>query len=223
MRLTFSLTPNDRPVPYTYPYQLTGAFHSLAGWNDAHDRLSCYSLGWLESRNSQSVPVGLNFPKGATWSVSIQDSELAKEVRRNAKQHPPVAFGMKIYRVAEKHTPAFGSVYRFEVGSPVLVRKPQENGRQKHLLFDDPEADAFLTQTMRRKLEAAGFSSPHLNVMVGFDRSYGQAKTKLVEVKSTKYRCNVCPVIVAGTPEAVQFAWNVGAGHLTGSGFGFLK
>jgi CRISPR/Cas system endoribonuclease Cas6 (RAMP superfamily) len=27
---------------------------------------------------------------------------------------------------------------------------------------------------------------------------------------------------VEGTPEAVQFAWTVGAGELTGSGFGAL-
>jgi CRISPR/Cas system endoribonuclease Cas6 (RAMP superfamily) len=30
-------------------------------------------------------------------------------------------------------------------------------------------------------------------------------------------------VVVTGTPEAVQFAWTVGVGELTGSGFGALK
>lgn len=223
MRLTLKLSPNKKLVPYTYPHHLTGAFHALAGWNEVHDRLSCYSLSWLEGRGSQSTPDGLNFPHGARWSVSIYDRKLAERVTHNAKQHPAVAFGMQVYRIEEKPTPAFGNVYRFMVGSPVLVRKPEDNGRQTHLLFDDPEADAFLTQTMRRKLDVAGFSGSHLDVMVGFDRSYQRAKTKLVEIKGTKLRCNVCPVIVAGTPEAVQFAWNVGAGHLTGSGFGFLK
>jgi CRISPR-associated endoribonuclease Cas6 len=30
-------------------------------------------------------------------------------------------------------------------------------------------------------------------------------------------------VVVAGTPEAMRFAWLVGVGELTGSGFGALQ
>jgi CRISPR/Cas system endoribonuclease Cas6 (RAMP superfamily) len=30
-------------------------------------------------------------------------------------------------------------------------------------------------------------------------------------------------VVVEGTPEAVRFAWTVGVGELTGSGFGALQ
>lgn len=223
MRLNLDLTPSKELVPYTYPHQLTGAFHSLTGWNTVHDSLSCYSLSWLRGQNSKSTGTGLLFPNGARWSISLHDERLAGEVRAKAEQLPEIAFGMRVYRVEERPTPAFGNVYRFEVDSPVLVRKPEENGRRPHLLYSDPEADVFLTQTMRSKLEAAGFAGSHLDVLVGFDRSYQKARTKLVEIKGIKFRCSLCPIIVAGTPEAVQFAWNVGAGHLTGSGFGFLK
>jgi CRISPR-associated endoribonuclease Cas6 len=224
MRFTFHLTPNKQLVPYTYPHHLTGALHKLAGWNNVHDEISCYSLGWLNSRNVQSTGEGLHFPSGAQWSISIYDGVLAKRVRQSAELLPTVAFGMRIYQIEEQPTPAFGNVYRFEVGSPVLVRaEAREDGTRKHLVYSDPEADAYLTQTLRTKLNVAGFSGAHLDVLAGFDRSYNRAKTKLVEIKGIKFKCSFCPVVVAGTPEAVQFAWEVGAGHLTGSGFGFLK
>lgn len=223
MRIDLKLTPNKQVVPYTYPHHLTGAFHALMGWNEVHDGLSCYSISWLKGEKSRSTRDGLLFPNGAEWSISTYDEKMAAKLRESAEELPEIAFGMRIYRVTERPTPAFGSVYRFEVGSPVLVRGMEEDGRRPHLLYSDPEADTFLTQTLRSKLEAAGFSGSHLDVLVGFDRSYQRARTKLVDVKGTKFRCSVCPVIVAGTPQAVRFAWNVGAGHLTGSGFGFLK
>ena len=223
MRLKFYLTPNKQLVPYTYPHHLTGAFHSLAGWNGVHDKISCYSIGWLRGRGSKSASDGLHFPNGAEWSISIHDRNLAERVRQNAEQLPHIAFGMRIYRVEEQPTPAFGSIYRFEVGSPVLVRSSvEEDSTRKHLTFRDPEADAYLTETLRKKLQVAGYSGAHLHTLMGFDRSYSRAKTKVVEIKGIRFKGNLCPVIVAGTPEAVQFAWEVGAGHLTGSGFGFL-
>lgn len=224
MQIDFQLTPNKQVVPYTYPHLLTGAFHALAGWNEVHDDLSCYSISWLEGKGSKSTREGLYFPNGARWSVSAHDPHLAETLRQSGEKHPMVAFGMRIYNVVERPTPNFGSIYRFMVQSPVLVRAPKrQDGTRPHLLFSDPEADVYLTQTLRSKLDAAGFTSAHLDVLVGFDRSYPHAKTKMVEIKGIKFRCNLCPVIVAGTSEAVQFAWNVGIGHLTGSGFGFLK
>ncbi|HKJ32466.1 MAG TPA: CRISPR-associated endoribonuclease Cas6, partial [Balneolales bacterium] len=86
----------------------------------------------------------------------------------------------------------------------------------------DEEADAALTRVLRKKLEKAGYETKDREVMVGFDRSYPKAKTKLVDIKGIKMKASMCPVIVQGTPEAVQFAWNVGVGELTGSGFGAL-
>jgi CRISPR/Cas system endoribonuclease Cas6 (RAMP superfamily) len=52
---------------------------------------------------------------------------------------------------------------------------------------------------------------------------YPHARDKVATVKGTDHKGSICPVVVEGTPEAVQFAWTVGAGELTGSGFGALK
>jgi CRISPR/Cas system endoribonuclease Cas6 (RAMP superfamily) len=63
----------------------------------------------------------------------------------------------------------------------------------------------------------------HKNVRVRFDRGSPGARTKLIDFKGIKNRGSVCPVIVEGTPQAVQFAWTVGVGHSTGCGFGYLR
>lgn len=135
-----------------------------------------------------------------------------------------MAFGMKVYKQSTKPTPNFGSVFRFEVDSPVLTRMNRDDNSRKHLTFEDEKADSSLTRTLRSKLREAGFSNGDREVIVGFDRSYQNAHTKLIEIKDgIKLKTSICPVIVAGTPKAVQFAWNVGVGEMTGSGFGCLK
>jgi len=62
-----------------------------------------------------------------------------------------------------------------------------------------------------------------LDIDVQFDRSYSNPKTKLIKVKGISHKANVCPILVKGSPDALAFAWNVGLGHLTGSGFGAIK
>jgi CRISPR-associated endoribonuclease Cas6 len=221
MRLHLRLTPNTQLVPYNHLHQLTGVVHKWLGDNTIHDEISLYSLGWLEG----AVPVGgaLSFPQGAAWSLSFHHPNLIQQLQNGIKNDATVAYGMRVYREELQPTPRFGSIYRFEVGSPVLVRKSLDETRQQHLSFDDPEADVYLTRTLRRKLKMAGFEGGHLDTIMGFDRNYARPRSKLVEIKGIRYKANICPVIVAGTPEAVQFAWQVGAGHLTGSGMGFLK
>jgi CRISPR-associated endoribonuclease Cas6 len=116
----------------------------------------------------------------------------------------------------------FGTRYTFKVGSPVLARSNELEGRVTHYLYSDPEADAVLTATLRHKLDHAGLDAPHKKVRVSFDKNYRNPKSKLVTIKGIHNRVSICPVTIEGTPEAVAFAWNVGAGHGTGSGFGSL-
>jgi CRISPR-associated endoribonuclease Cas6 len=130
---------------------------------------------------------------------------------------------MRVVRIVQQQTPKFGSRYTFKVGSPVLAKSKEVDGKVKHYIYSDSEADATLTATLRHKLDRAGLDVSHDRVVVSFDRSYQNPKTKLVTIKDNiANRASICPVIVEGIPEAVQFAWNVGVGHGTGSGFGSL-
>ena len=130
---------------------------------------------------------------------------------------------MRVYEVREQITPGFGPAARFLVDGAVLTRRNRDGGGRDHLTFRDPDADGTLTRTLRRRLETAGLEGDHLDTTARFDGGYEKARTKLVTLKGVRYRTSECPVIIEGTPEAVQAAWLVGVGELTGMGLGALK
>ena len=98
-----------------------------------------------------------------------------------------------------------------------MAQKPKAG--VQHYLYSDEEADEVLTQTLRHKLDKAGLNNLVGETSVSFDRNYRGARTKLVTINGISNRASVCPVIVQGPSQAIEFAWNVGIGHLTGSGF----
>ncbi|MFL6215832.1 MAG: CRISPR-associated endoribonuclease Cas6 [Blastocatellia bacterium] len=220
MRLHFTLSPSQEPVPFNYQHFLTGAFHKWLGDNEQHDRISLYSLSWLYDGFARNE--ALEFPKGARWFISLYDESLIPKMLDNILAQPDVCCGMQVTKIVQQETPRFGDYYAFKVGSPVLAKSKEIEGKVKHYIFSDTEADDVLTATLRHKMDVAGLSNGSQQVNVRFDRSYRYPKTKLVKIKNTANRASLCPVIVEGSPEAVQFAWNVGVGHGTGSGFGSL-
>ena len=220
MRLHFDLSPNQEPVPFDYQHFLTGAFNKWLGDNEQHDEISLYSLSWLYqgfARNGM-----LEFPKGARWFISAYDESLISKLIDRILMQPDVCCGMRVTKIIQQATPCFDGYYAFKVGSPVLAKSKMIEGKVKHYLFSDVESDEVLTATLRHKMDIAGLPNASKQVSVSFDRSYRNAKTKLVKIKGIANRASFCPVIVEGTPEAVQFAWNVGVGHGTGIGFGCL-
>jgi CRISPR-associated endoribonuclease Cas6 len=220
VRLHFTLSTNLQPVPFDYQHCLTGIFHKWLGHNALHDTLSLYSLSWLDG--SRMHRGALEFPQGARWFISLYDESLVEQIVNRALADPEVCGGMRVVHIKQQMTPSFGNRYTFKVGSPVLARSKEIEGKVRHYLYSDAEADATLTATLRHKLDRAGLAARHNQAAVSFDRTYRNPKTKLVHIKQTANRASICPVIVEGTPEAVQFAWNVGVGHGTGSGFGSL-
>jgi len=164
----------------------------------------------------------LEFPRGARWLISFHDDALADIISDRALADPEVCCGMRVARIVQQQTPEFGDHYTFKVGSPVLAKSKEIEGKVKHYIYSDPEADATLTATLRHKLDRAGLGAPHNQATVSFDKTYRSPKTKLVTIKDISNRASICPVTVEGTSEAVAFAWNVGIGHGTGSGFGSL-
>jgi CRISPR-associated endoribonuclease Cas6 len=220
MRVYFHLSSNQESVPFDYQHFLTGAFHKWLGDNKHHDEISLYSLSWLIGGTARDG--NLEFPNGAQWFISAHDDSLIRKIEDSALLNPEVCFGMKVIKMIEQNTPNFGSYYVFKVGSPVLAKSAMIERKVKHYIFSDSEAEDVLTATLRHKMDVAGLPAQHKQVTARFDRSFRYAKTKLVKIKETANRASLCPVIVEGTPEAVQFAWNVGVGNGTGSCFGSL-
>jgi CRISPR-associated endoribonuclease Cas6 len=217
MRLYFELTPNTEPVPWNYQHFLIGTLHKWLGKNDLHDGVSLYSMSWLTG--GQRKGEALAFAKGAQWFISCFDVDLCKKILSSSLSDPEVCCGMKVVGVQIQENPDFGDKQRFLAATPILARR-FDGKRLVHLTFKDPEADLVLTQTLHTKLKQAGL--PVDQVQVSFDRTYPKARTKLVTIKGVHNKASLCPVIVQGPPESVSFAWDVGVGHSTGSGFGAL-
>ncbi len=222
MRIQLQLSSNTEPVPYNHLHNLTGAIHKWLGDNTAHDGLSLYSFGWL--RGGQPKRGSLHFPSGAAWNISFHDDELARQLIKGIMADPSIAYGMTVQEVREIAPPTFKEQHIFATdGSAVLARRKREDGSREYLLWDSLAANEVLTHLLRKKLEIAGFSGENLNARVAFDRAYARPRPRMATIKGIKHKGSECPVIVEGTPEAIQFAWLVGVGDLTGSGFGSLR
>lgn len=225
MKFRIYLTSNRKPVPYNYAHTLCSAFHRLLGPNDLHDMLSLYSLGWLKGE-AKAGNSGLNFPRGGSWDIGIFHSDIAERLIRGVLlQDLPICFGMKVRRVelltppkANKH-----NRYRFLAASPVLLRRVEDDGSRTHVTYDDPQSAAILTRLLRKKMKEAELEADSNTVRVYFDGNFPHPKTKLIDIKGIKNKASVCPVIVEGSPKVQEFAWTVGAGELTGIGFGSLN
>ena len=221
MRLNLRLTGNTEAVPFDHLHNLIGALHKWLGRNELHDGTSLYSFGWLKGAHPEKGH--LTFPRGATWRISFYDPAAAKALLQGIMRDPVVLAGMRVFEAREQAVPAFSGCHRFLVDSPVVVRKQRTDGSKAYLLYDDASADEGLTRILQWKLHQAGFAAEHLGATVQFDRMYTDARTQLAKIKGISHRGSECPVVVTGTPEAVQFAWLVGVGELTGSGFGALQ
>lgn len=217
MRIYFELSPNKEPVPFDYQHFLIGTFHKWLGKNEIHDGISLYSISWLSM--GRQTKNGLNFPSGAIWYISVYDIEVAKRILGSALEDPTVCCGMKIVGVRLANPPQLNGDHRFIVTTPVLV-KHFDGTNVRHMTYKDENADAILTQVLRKKMKAAGLDPANVSVM--FDRSYAKARTRLVTIKGIHNKASLCPVIIKGHSEALAFAWDVGVGHSTGSGFGAL-
>ncbi|KAA0993405.1 CRISPR-associated endoribonuclease Cas6 [Dyadobacter aurulentus] len=222
MRIRLQLSPNTEPVPFSHLYSLTGTLHKWLGENSIHDGVSLYSFGWLHGGRSEKK--ALSFSLGADWNISFFDDDLARQLIKGILQEPSVAYGMYVEEIQEVEPMAFRKQHIFHTdGSAILARQKRLDGSQEYLAWDSLAANEALTNKLRWKLSLAGFTGDHLNARVAFDRTYTNPRSRKITIKGIDHKGSECPVIVEGTQEALHFAWLVGLGDLTGSGFGALQ
>jgi len=221
MKIRVYFSASKEPFTFNYPHQLCGVFHHWLGHNDLHNKISLYSLGWLKGR-TKVTDQALNFPDGAVWDIGIHSSSVSEEMIRGLLLKDFLFHGMQIRKVERLKPPLFKEgKHRFLAGSPILLRKLEDDGSRKHIIYNDPKSDGILNRVIHKKAEEAGFT-PGKELDLRFDSTYRNPKTKLVDIKGIKNRASVCPVIAEGPVEALEFLWTVGAGELTGVGFGSL-
>jgi len=220
MRLYLKLSKNREIVPFNYQPYLTGAIHKWIGSkNDIHDSLSLYSFSWLQNVNIKNNQ-GINLTGDSYFFISAYNELLIKKILKGILADPELCFDSRVHDVQVVENPQFSTSEKFFTASPVFIKRRFEN-KEKHITYNDPKSSEFLTETLQKKLVAAGLSAENINV--AFDNIYHSAKTKVINYKEIGNRVNICPVIIKGAPEQIAFAWNVGVGNSTGIGFGALK
>ena len=209
-------------VPFDYLPALKSAFHRWAGHNDAlHDGLSLYSYGWL--RGGRAGRGGIRFAEGAHWFISAPDDALVRTLVSGAFRAPALDLGLTVREINMQAAPAFAAGEQaFRVASPVFIKhEPDKSRPADHLLPGHELADELLTATLRHKLRQAGLDET--GAAVRFDPAFvATAKSKLFKYKQVQCRGSICPVLVSGSAEQIQFSWEVGVGHSTGIGCGAL-
>lgn len=219
MRIHIQLSKNRETVPFTYQEKQVSRLHEWIGRdNQEHGKVSLYSFSWL--KKGDLIPQrGWCFPYGTEYFISSHDSDLIKRIIESIQRDNYFGYGMEVSGLSLQQNPDFEESQRFLVGSPVFIKR-KEDDRFQYYFSGDEKADLFLTETLRRKLSEARLSSD--GVTVAFDKSYLNPKRNGVSYKGIFNKGSICPVIVSGSSEQIAFAWNVGVGNSTGIGFGAL-
>ena len=219
MRLHIKTTANNTIIPFDYQQKLTGVLHKWLGKDNAeHGDISLYSFSWLQ--NAVIDKEGLNFPKGARWFISLYNFQRAKDVVAKIRKEPEMFCGLAVNEVVIEETPDLSNRELFYLGSPILIKRP-DGERIIEYGFDDTLSGRLLEETLKTNMQNAGLSDDN-TLHIEFDLSYAKKKKKLVWYDGISNKANMCPVIIQGSNETKQFAWNVGLGNCTGIGFGSI-
>ena len=219
MRLNIKTTPNSSIIPYNYQQKMTGVLHKWLGENNPeHGEISLYSFSWL--RNTQVFENGLACPNGASFFLSFYDTQRLKDVLANIRKEPEMFCGMSVKDVVIEDTPDLTQQEQFNLGSPILIKR-KENGKIAEFYYDNSISGKLLEETLRTKMRLAGIPDDD-TLSITFDLNYTKKKMKLVWYDKIINKANMCPVIIKGSNQTKQFAWNVGLGNCTGIGFGSI-
>jgi CRISPR-associated endoribonuclease Cas6 len=225
MRLLCIIKPSRAKLSFSYPYDLTCAIHKRLGdKNRWHDALSLYSFSFLLGTRLENDKLSL--PYGAKWYLSSFDREWLKLMFEGLLADPILMPGVEVKEIIIEECPSFEGQkeHKFFLNSPVLLKTRTEDHKTRFITFEEFEAARqSLTHSIHHKMDIAGLNHLKSQTIAYFDKTYPNPKTKLIEIKGIKNRCNICPVIVQGPQEALQFVWMTGVGNGTGTGFGSIQ
>jgi CRISPR-associated endoribonuclease Cas6 len=220
MRILLKTSPSDTLIPFEYQEKLVGCLHKWIGHdNDLHGKMSLYSFSWLQ--DSSSSKEGLTFPHGSRLFISFYDEAIVKKVIRSILNDPEMFYGLRVEEVLLVKTPDFTNREVFQCASPIFIKRTDENGKEHQYNYNDVKSGEYLKETLLSKMKLAGMVQ-NTDFSIQFDDSYSKKKLKLVHYRGIGNKASLCPVIIHGSPEVKEFAWNVGLGNCTGIGFGSL-
>lgn len=222
MRIYLHTTSNTAIIPFDYQQRMLGVIHKWLGSNEIHDKISLYSYSWLLN-GIMLEKRGFTFSKGADFFISFYEEGYLQILIRAILADPEMFCGLIVKDVSVVEAPTFSEEpQHFRLASPIFIKRASCNGNDyKYYLFDYPESNALMTETLKHKMEKAGLPIDD-TLKVEFDLNYSGKRKKMVTIHGIKSLTSMCPVIIYGKPESKAFAWTVGIGNSTGSSFGAL-
>ncbi len=229
MKLRVEFTKNNEPVPFTYVSNLNGYLHKILGNNNKyHDDLSLYSTSFLHGGKAAKDKKTLDFSKGAIWYISSPDNQFIDNFVRNAYQNIEFAFGMELrsINVIETKLKNDGGFYSIRTKSPILL-KQKDYVLKRNNYYTYMDSLDFTSTLMKnlviKKAEKFGLKFNADDFDVFFDYEYQTKKIKWIVVKSISNKTSICPILIkTKNSQIAEFIYDIGIGHSTGSGFGFL-
>lgn len=220
MRIILKTSPSKTLIPFEYQEKLVGCLHKWIGRdNDLHGKMSLYSFSWLQGASFSKE--GLAFPQGARLFISFYDEAIVKRIIQSIMNDPEMFCGLRVEEVMLVKTPDFSNREVFYCASPIFIKRTDEDGREHQYNYNDAKSGDYLKETLLSKMKLAEME-PTADFSIQFDDSYSKKKLKLVHYHGIGNKSSLCPVIIHGSPEVKEFAWNVGLGNCTGIGFGAL-
>ena len=207
MRIKIELS-RIKMLPYDYQYRLLGAVHKWLGKDNRwHDSISFYSYSNIQGLHSfdGSLHGDKPYMLFATSQQDLMDSLLFGISKDNT-----LFAGAEVCAIQEA-TIKVENREVFKTASPVFVKEGT-----LHLTFLHKESAEVMTRTANTKLSKAGYDE---QVQICF---WGEAKHKLIRIKDIENKCTQSKVKIIGSDKAKAFIADVGVGHSTGCGFGFL-
>lgn len=221
MRIHLKIDSDGSVVPFNHQRKLTGTIHKWIGvQNREHGDVSLYSFSMLVGGKKDRSGNGLKFANGSSFFVSAHEPSLIKTIIASVQSDREMFDGLRVAEIIIQENPDLSQIDRFLVASPIFIKR-KEGERIKHYAFNDNGVANYLKETLLTKMKKVGLQDETLTVE--FDKTYKNAKCKVVHYNSVSNKANVCPVIINGKPETKVFAWNVGIGNSTGIGLGAIK
>ena len=221
MRIKINVKSGNGLLQANYMEYVKSALHSWNKCDDFHNSVSLYSLSPL--KNIKYVEHDLiQIYNDSYFLISAHDSTLLLKIIEGIQKNPTICKGLEVDNVQIVNTPRFGNEEYFYLNSPILIKRFTESqGKKKneYVMYDDERANAFLKETLQRKMSIAGIEG---EIDIRFDLDYNKKTERIIKYKGFANICSLCPVILKGSSDVIEFAWNVGLGNSTGIGLGNL-
>lgn len=227
------------------------AIRTVKGYEIYHDQKSLHSISQLFGTNRLQNGDFIVNPNGngiLTWIISSPVNEIILNAAKNLFDTKIITDYLKIINFEPVQLSITNRKMTFIAQTPIILKEDVDGERHYYVVDDGNEektikrgekkfwyihrdnqkCSEIMMGTIKSSAEKIGFElDPDFKIY--FDETYKHKKVFPVIIKKDKKTGNniksiatTCPVVIEGSPETINFIYDLGIGHSTGMGFGTL-